>query len=401
MLLTTQFLGTGGRGEVVIITSTITIIMLLNGFIGSSALVYLTPKRNFYQLLVPSYLWALFSSFVVYFLLTTYSNSFIEIKLLFGETNSTFREDTIFHIVILGFLGSLFEINLLVVLGKEKILTHNLLGLGRVLLIFVILGFLFFVNTPSVSFYIQTLHIVYFTIFISSCFVLVSFKEKIEKSGFFSSGKDMLKYGFQDQLSTILHFLNYRISVYALFFIYSKTETGIFSVALFLMEGVLLISNSISLVQYSKIVNSSDRGYNERLTLDLSKLTFLLLLGSCVILASIPSDLYQWMVGKDFTGINWYFTLLTPGIVAFGTTQVFCHYYCSLGQFYHNIIANALGMIASLIGCYIIIPAYGIEGACLTISVTYLIVATYLIVYFFSKNKLKAKTIFSLPKLQF
>ena len=398
MLLTTQFLGTDGRGEVVIITSTIIIIMLLNGLVGSSAVVYLTPKRNFYQLLIPSYLWALFCSVLMFFLLTFYSDTLIQNKLLYGEIHQPIRPEFVLDVVILGFFGSLFEINALVLLGKEKITTHNLLGLGRAFLIFVILSYYFFGNQADIIFFVQTLHIVYFSIFIISCFILFSFDEKILKKDFFISAKDMLNYGFQDQVSTILHFLNYRITVYALFFIYGQSKTGIFSIALFLMEGVLLISNSISLVQFSKIVNSKDSKYNEKITLDLSKLTFILVLTCCLILATIPSTLYEWMVGKNFTGINHYFALLIPGILAFSSTQVINHYFCSIGKFYHNIISNAIGMTISLIGCFIIIPKYGIDGACITISVTYMLVGTYLVIKYTSTTQIQLKDFLSIPR---
>ena len=64
-ILTTQYLGPHGRGDVSLFVLNLAIVQLLNNFIGGSYLVYLIPRRNFMQLFILSYAWSLMVSVVV------------------------------------------------------------------------------------------------------------------------------------------------------------------------------------------------------------------------------------------------------------------------------------------------------------------------------------------------
>ena len=379
VLLTTHFLGAAGRGDVAIITASINLFMLIHSFVGSSAIVYLTPRKNFYQLLLPSYAWALLSSLVMYFLSVFLIDVFSGNEFLYGKNGGGITLTTIHHVILLSFISSLFEMNALVLLGKEKIVLHNVVSLLRILILMLALFMFFTFNTPNVTNFIHSMYVGYIAGFVMSTVCLFTFKESLKVSGWVSSTKAMLQYGFQDQVSVILHFLNYRIATYALFFMSGNIETGIFSVVTFLMEGVLMVSNSFSLVQYSKVVNSTDSDYNNQLTIVLFKITFVLLTVGCFVISVIPSSVYEFVIGKSFVGVNYYFALLSPGLIAYGSTIFFNNYFCGLGKFYENILSNALGLVVSLIGCFFVIPKYGIEGACIIISATYLVVGLYLL----------------------
>lgn len=374
---------------------------MLNGLVGSSAIVYLTPKTNFFQLLVPSYLWAIICSGLAYLVLYNFGDDLLKNTFLYGASSSHISSNYYVHICLLGFLGSLFEINELVFLGKEKILTHNVLGLLKILTITLFLSFFFWSGAVNTDSFIQVLYIAYSIGLAASIICLFMQKEAFVFKGLLSNYKAIIKLGFQDQVANILHFLNYKTGTYALYFIYGRGDTGVFSVVSFLMEGVLLISSSISMVQYARIVNTKDPVYNQQLTLTLSKITFIILCAVCSFLSLIPSNIYSLIIGKGFMSINWYFFLLSPGIIAFGSSKAFNHYFCGIGKFYINIISNSMGLILALVGCFYVIPKWGIEGACITISITYTIVGSFLLIRFLQlTNQPLSSIILSKKELQ-
>lgn len=393
VLLTTNYLGTSGRGEIALITASINLLILLHCFVGSSAVVYLTPKRNFYQLLFPSYTWAIISSVGCYFVFQLIEGDAYTAFFL-GKVAGKIHLSLLLHVVVLSFLGAIFEMNARVFLGKEKIITHNVVSLLRIAFLMVSLGIMFFNGAVSITSFILAMYICYGIGLAISFVCFLSFEDEFKIAGWQSSMKDMLNYGSQDQVSVVLHFLNYRLATYALFFLSGTVDTGIFSVVTFLMEGVLMISNSFSLVQYSKVVNSEDQGYNHHLTMVLFKMTTVILVSACVAISLIPSEVYEAIVGKKFIGLNYYFALISPGVIAFGSTVFFNNYFCSIGKFYHNILSNVFGLIVSLVGCFYIIPIYGIEGGCLVISITYIIVGIYLFVYYLKETNTPFKELY-------
>ena len=394
VLLTTHYLGLEGRGEVAVITASVGLIILLNTFLGSSALVYLTPRRNFYQLLIPSYLWVFFCSALVYVLLSIFSLDIIQNNFLYGTSDSVLSANLIAHVVLLALLGSLFEINMTILLGKEWIIGFNLIGVLRFAVLVGVLVFVFVFGEPSVMGFIETMYCGFIAGLIFSFIAFLKFETKISLNGMIESVKDVLNYGIQDQISVILHFLNYRFATYALFYLSGKADTGLFSVVMFLMEAVLMVSNSFSLVQYSKVVNSDDKAYNHRLTMTLFKLTVVLLTLGCVFISLIPSSVFEFVVGNKFIGLNYYFALISPGVIAYGSTIFFNNYFCGVGKFYHNIISNVLGLIVSVFGCWVIIPIYGIAGACVIVSITYVIVGSYLLVQYIKEVGIQVSELF-------
>lgn len=394
VLLTTHYLGLEGRGEVAVITASVNLIILLNTFLGSSALVYLTPKRNFYQLLIPSYIWVFLSSIIVHVLLTLFSSEIIHNNFFYGDANGELSSNLITHIILLALMGSLFEINMTILLGKEWIIGFNLIGVLRFAVLVSVLTWIFVFGEPSVLGFIKAMYFGYSAGLVLSWLAFFKFKTKIVLSGIKDAVLDVLNYGIQDQISVVLHFLNYRFATYALFYLSGKTDTGLFSVVMFLMEAVLMISNSFSLVQYSKVVNSEDRAYNHSLTMTLFKLTVVLLMLGCAFISLIPSGVFEFVIGKGFIGLNYYFALISPGLIAYGSTIFFNNYFCGIGKFYHNIVSNVLGLLVAVFGCWVIIPVYGIAGACIIVSCTYVVVGSYLLFKYMKEVDMRFSEIF-------
>ncbi|HKK68913.1 MAG TPA: hypothetical protein VJ946_11900, partial [Bacteroidales bacterium] len=62
LFIATNNLGAEAYGFVTLIILGITIIGIVNHFVGGGALVYYIPRKPLMLLLIPSYLWAVFSA---------------------------------------------------------------------------------------------------------------------------------------------------------------------------------------------------------------------------------------------------------------------------------------------------------------------------------------------------
>jgi len=115
VLLTAQFLGAEGRGEISMMFLNITVILMFNDIIGGSSLVYLTSKRNPYTLFLPAISIGLFTAMIFPFLFNFYFH-FGKIELIY-----------FIGLTLLSNLSSIFNYFLT---GFEKIKQNNLANIS-------------------------------------------------------------------------------------------------------------------------------------------------------------------------------------------------------------------------------------------------------------------------------
>lgn len=369
-LITAKYLGDIGRGTISLVVLNISVIMMVNNFVGGSALVYLIPKYGIGKTLLPSYIWALASVFAVYFIIT-----------LFNLNPKEFNTDLLYLSLIQAFLS----INLMTLLAKEKIVAHNVSALFNVLLLFggVIIYF-FVLNHQTVSSFINALYIGY------SVAALISFITLIPTINFtiprkiLSVSSELFKYGLLVQVANIVQLFNYRFGYYLLEnnFTLGTAMVGVYSIAVSFAEAFWLISKSIATVQYSKIANSNDDEYSVNLTIKLAKNSLIVTIILLIPVFIIPNSFFVWLLNEDFIEVKKIILMLSPGILFISFSTIFTHYFSGIGKHQVNTIGSTIGFIVTLIAGLIIIPRMGVTGAAITASLSYIVSSIYTTIRF-------------------
>lgn len=401
--LTTQYLGDSGRGEIAIFMANMAFVILINGFVGSSVLVYLTPKSNLYNLLIPSYSWAIVSSFVTPLVLgwglpIVLNSLIVYIKNTFGHDIELVQlKNTSYYTLLVScsILGSLFEYNSMILLGKQKIKSANVLNFLRIAILTGLLVYLFKIEDITDPYgYFVALAVAYFIALVLSMAMILNIKERFDFHNFKDTFKSLVKLGFIDQVSNVLQFFNKRLPFYSLYFIFGKAEAGVFSIAVLLTEVFLFVPQSLSTVQYSKISNSQNRdSYNIAISEKMYRFSLVALIGLLGMLCLVPHQLFKWVFGAEFDRVGQLLPLLSVGIISFGSTSIFNHYFSGIGKFEENVFSNSLALIVTVsVGCLYLIPKYGIWGAAITPSIAYCVLGLYLIISFKVKTNSKLRS---------
>ncbi len=384
--LTVHFLGDDGRGEVAIFNANLTLVILINGFMGSSVIVYLTPRTNFYNLLIPAYVWALISSFLsplvlqigFSFLADTYQLNIKELKL----QNTSYY----YMLVICSFLGSLFEYHFMVLLGKQKVNKANGLNFIRyIILLFLLVYFFYFSGFEDdvYGFFLAMIIAYLLGLIYSFVFILKEPESIFDLQGFKATFFKIVRLGFIDQLSNVLQFLNKRIPMYTLFMLYGRSITGVLSVAITLAEAFLFLTQSISTVQYAHISNNTNFLKNAQVTIKMFRLSLVLLSLAMMFLLLFPDQLYVFLFKEEFLDVRRLIGILAVGIISFGCSNILNHYFSGVGKFEQNVFSNLLALLVTVFfgACYLV-PVYGIWGAALTPTLSNLVLMFYLIIVF-------------------
>lgn len=375
-IILSQYLGPAGKGIQSLIITTITFVLVFANLVGGATLVYLVPRHAPSLLILPSYLWTILISIVSYFVL-----------LLFPVVD----ESLIIHICILSILNSFVSINMSILIGKEKISTSNLISLIQpFILIISLLIFFTIKDEPGILDYIYSL---YFSFGLS---VLISFAYYIKHCGsihlyslneYRGIAADMVRYGILNQVAHITQMLSFRLSYYVLDHYHGEAAVGIYSNGISLAESIWLIAKSISMVQYARIANIDNRAEAARLTVRLIKFSLIASLIILIPLVLLPSSFYVFIFGAGFSGTRMVIWTLAVGVLVYNFSILAGHYFSGTGRYQVNAIASSLGLVASVILYFTLIPKFSLAGAGWATSLSYLITTIILMTLFNRENK--------------
>ncbi len=327
--------GAEGTGTIALIILALTILQVLSEFVGSSTLVYLTPQRDNFQLLVLSYTWALISNGAGLFILHA-------LHLL--------PSGHILQLTILTIIYSIYNIHVRIMQGKEDIKLFNLLQLSQaVLLIVCLISFLGICKlkeiSPTIDLYVYAFIISYFIPAVATCFYI---GKKVRRTNFNRIGsllKEMFSLGFWTQLANLAQILTYRINYYIIESFVGRKPLGVYELGTRISEAVWIFPKSICLVQYARISNNHEDNYARTLTLSLLKIVFVFSLTAILVLAVLPSSFIAWIFGPEFAQSKPVINSLLPGILFLGCMSILSHYFSGYGKYW----VNAVGSIISLI----------------------------------------------------
>ena len=376
VVLLSRYTGAAGKGEASLIVTTIAMILLFCNMIGGSSLVYFVPRYNILQLFLLSNGWSLVVCAISY--------------LIFINT-SIVPENTIIPIVLLSLINSFLSTNLTILLGKEKINTHNLISLLQTVLNIAILFFMIKgMNEANVNAYILSLYAAMGSCLLVSSicvFPLIQNDTNQKQQKLFT---ELAKFGLYNQAGHVMKFMSFRCTYYMLSGYSGDVMLGIFSNGVSLIESVFLISNSIATVLYPKVANSTDLEYSQKLTLQLTKFSILLCFIALVPLVLLPSGFFVWLFGSEFAGVHRVIVLLAPGILFYNVALVIGHYFSGTGKYKVNTIANFIGLVTTLLLAAVYYPGFGITPVGIISTLSYVTTTAFVIFYFVKEANIKA-----------
>lgn len=377
VLLYGRTLGPQGAGTIGLIVLGITIVLLLSNFVSGGALVYLTPREKPFLLFVPAYFWSLLSAVIVSYSLDRFH---------------LIPEGMVHHVLFLSLIFSWHTANLNILLGKERIAAFNLASVLQVFTLFF--SFVYFVlikEQKDVMSYVYALYLSYGIAFITS---LIMVYKELHYTDLSEMGKVIIKifrYGSFVQFANTLQLLNYRLSYYIIKGVFGTTRLGVFQVGNQLSEGLWIVGKSVALVQYSRISNESDPGYAKLLSIRFLKITVLLTLLMLSVFWILPESFFTWILTDKFSGIKNVIWALSPGIIAISANMIFSHFFSGTGRHHHNAISSGIGLIFTLSLGFILIPKWGVVGAGITSSISYIATTTYQAIVFSRINHIHSR----------
>jgi len=378
VVLTSQTLGSSGRGETSLFVTDFSIILLFTGIVAGSAMSYFTPKKDIFTISTIGYLWS------------------VPISIL-GVLVLYFIHPTEYSFWLLGaiLIQSFTTVHQMIMIGKNSLLAYNVsTALQPVFNLAYVYFYFEILDNKNVSVFVEGYVYSSVMAYIISVFQTAKYYTKTAVTNIKQTAHEMISFGSGTYFSTIVQTITYRAGFYVLFWFGLSNAVGELSNGVALTEATWMISNSLSLVLYAHILNSEDEEEQKNLTLKFSKLCFILTIVSLAVLVITPSSIFIWLFGKDFSELKIYILLLSPGVLFLAVSTIIAHYFAGKGNYTINNVKSIIGFATVLVGLFIFIPLFGKKGAAVASSISYVFTSLYLFYQYLKTTNTSIREIF-------
>jgi O-antigen/teichoic acid export membrane protein len=376
IMLSTHWVGAEGRGIISIFIANMALIILISGFVGGASLVYLASRTNYIALILPIYIWIVFSSVAAGYIL------------MFTGWQSS---ENFWLLIISAILNGFMATNMALLLGKEKVKIYNYLTLLQVCIQLTwVLYQKYICNTISIHDFLVNNAYSYVFIIAISLYFLSKNRDKFEFKISKSIIKELTWRSGAIQSANVVQFFNYRLSFYFLQKYIGNRELGIFSVAISIAESIWIIGRSFASVLYARISNLDSEIRSKRLTIRMLQFNTIVNLVAVLFLIVLPTAVYRTLFGgSDFDTVKFLILLLSPGILLLGIySTLLAPYFSGNGIYRPIIISSTLGLVLTIASAFTLIRPFGLIGAAVSNSLGYSLLSMYLIYVFCKKNEM-------------
>lgn len=371
MLMGTKVLGPAEWGIGFTVITDVTFLLIGVEFLAGSGLVYFTPRKKLSTLMAVSYSWIamVMGFYVLLFWVMSYFPMAFDRIVPHGYEGIT---------LLLTLVYSFHNFNLNVFLGKEKVGTFNWIFLLQIFVqVCSMVLFIFVFDIRDAHAFVYSLLCGYVTAFIVGFVLMIRMLGHEGKDSFFMTAKEMLKYGYVIQLSTLVSTLNRRMSIFLIRQHCTEDAVGVYGAGSQVGEGVKVFGLSVSMVQFSRLSNLTDKEEIVSLTIKFLKITLILTFFALLALVCLPVGFFEWLFTDAFGQVKEIILLMSPGLLFLSAHMIFTHYFSGTGIPKYNLYASLVGLAVTVPATFILIPAIGILGAAISFSCTYMAILLY------------------------
>jgi len=363
-----RYLGIENRGiYALIILLPTTLFTFLNLGINSSIIYFIGKKNNNIKEIIKS------TNFISIILIT--------ISIMIGFIIITLYKDVFFMgvdkiylFISLLFLPSLIYTSFLqaIFIGYENFKTVNYILLLQpiIFLFLLVLNLLFDYKLNGVL--MSELLTQYIILLITYFYVRKLYNKgegKLLKSLIYSK----IKYGIKNHIANMITFFEYRLDLIMVSYYLDLKSVGAYVIAINIAEKLWMVASSVAGVMFARIVNLENKKEKIFITILSAKIVFFVSLVIGIILFFIADKLIILLFGSEYCLSILPFLYLLPGIVFWSAVKVYASYIAGEGKPEYNIYVSIISVILNFILNFILIPLYGLAGAAIATSITYII----------------------------
>lgn len=207
--------------------------------------------------------------------------------------------------------------------------------------------------------------------------------------------KNSIIYGAKGFTGSLFQFFNYRFDVFLVNYFLNPVQVGLYTVAVSLGELLWHLPNSIASMLFSKVASEHGSFATEKVE-RIFRLTWLIVALAIAALILSGKELIAVLFGKDFSGAYSALVWLLPGIFFLSMSKVMTGYFNGNGAPQYGSYSSVISFAVTLSADIFLIPRYGIKGAAIASSLSYICASAVVFIFFIRKTDASFPSLLSL-----
>jgi O-antigen/teichoic acid export membrane protein len=277
-------------------------------------------------------------------------------------------------------------------LGWKRIKLYNLLKLLRPLSYFLLLLFFILAGLSTLRWFLAGYVLSSGILTILLILLLKPALKKLNSKLL----KESLRYGLKAYTANTVSFLNYRFDMFLVVFFLSPADLGYYAVAVMIGEKLWYLSAASSTILFPEIASSEE--YDSSLTLKSSRFNFTIIMIAAILLGLFSHFLIRILYSTVYLPAATAIIFLLPGIVAMVIPKLLAADLTGRGKPQYAMIISIISFVLNFLLNVLLIPAYGIVGAAIASSISYIITAIIFIWIYHRETSTNLRDFFILKK---
>lgn len=267
-------------------------------------------------------------------------------------------------------------------LAVDRIKKYNLLVLLRALLVLVGSTIILVVLHQGVREIIILLVLIeVFTsiMHLAVTYLIEKFRPSFDLNFLFS----MMKYGLKVYVATQMTYLVLKFDILLVNYFLGLEQAGVYSISAKIADLLYMVPATIAIIFFPKAtaLGPKAKPFTDKILLGVSAI----MAPSCIILFVLAGPLITLPFGDIYAGAITPLKILIPGIFFISLETILMSYFASKTMPYFAVATPILGVLTNIVLNIFWIPAYGIEGAAASSTISYTLMFLILL-WFYRKN---------------
>lgn len=232
---------------------------------------------------------------------------------------------------------------------------------------------------------------------LGSVFYFRRLSDILKNSAGSSRYSSVVKYSLPSYIANTAQFLSYRADIFLVNWFWDTSAVGLYVLAVNIAELVWLLPGAAATALFPKVAaTQTESRKNVELASAACRFALWLSVGVAVVLGICAYPAIPIVYGEPFRESRTPFLLLLPGVIGFSVVTVLAAYIAGMGKPQTNMLVSLLAAFITITGDLLLIPRYGIAGAALASSISYLLSAVMTAVIFIGMTKVRLRSIIAL-----
>jgi len=392
-VLVSRLYGAAGSGWIFYLSSIYALFILLCSFSLETAMGYYLANKRIPapQLFFISLVWVLIAGLLTWWLAGSYfqqlnqqlePGKFVKVSIAFVAGN-----------LLITFFTALFY-------AEKKVALPNIVLAAINLLLIAFGGWLY--KKGAAENLLQFIDVYFFSFLAAGILLALMFiiRKENRKETFLPSPsmlRVLFRYSFLAFIANTISFILFRVDYFFVDRFCDDTALGNYIQVSKLTQLFFVIPGILASAVFPLTAGGQREEVNRNLPV-LSRMIILLFGTGCILLAIAGKWLFPAVFGQSFNMMYLPFLLMIPGILAICLIYPVTSYYAGKNRIKENIKGSLLATALLIAGDLVLVPLYGINGAALVCSLSYMLYGAYMVARFSQEYGVRLSDFFIIRK---